>query len=264
MPYSPEITAIDRKILEIIEQGHREITRTSTRPGTSIRVSAVTFNELKLELNVIVTDVRYSVAKLEFYGYVESEIRIPSFWGRLTGRSGSVVFWITQEGRDFIEVEKIRSSRLIGARNEKIQNNPADMDQVIAALNKLGYNITTYGVGVARLSLESEYRPCQTASYLALVTLARDAQEAGRDIIKQTALLPHARKMIDILSQFKNDALIREEWFKNDTRAIYGVTIVEKGRAEWISRVLSDPVIAQNRVATSRNNYGAMDYDDYE
>ena len=60
--------------------------------------------------------------------------------------------------------------------------------------------------------------------------------------------------MIDVLTEYKNAGLMRDELFKNDARAILGVVIVEKGQPEWISRVLSDPVIAKERVATSRIN----------
>ena len=119
--------------------------------------------------------------------------------------------------------------------------------------------MSTYGGCVALLYLKSGYSPCEVASYLALVTLAHDAKEAGSDIMKLLALVPHANAIIDALKEFKSGGLMREELFKNDVCAIAGVVIVEMGQQEWISRVLSDPVIGQERVARSRIDYSEIE-----
>lgn len=142
-----------------------------------------------------------------------------------------------------------------GEDSEKFESTSEDVKQVEDCLKKLGFDITVYGISVALLNLESGYNHCETASYLALATLAMDVKVAGTDIIKLIALLPHARAMIDILTSFKNAGQMREELFANDARAILGVTIVGKDQSSWLSKVLSDTVIAQERVATSRISY---------
>ena len=125
-------------------------------------------------------------------------------------------------------------------------------------LSQLGYKISEYGVAAAFLNLESGYSHCETASYLALATLALDAKDAGLDVRKFMHMAGHARAMVDVLSEFKTAGLMREELFKNDARALLGVAIPDKGQADWISRVLTDPVVAKDRVATSRINYSKM------
>lgn len=152
---------------------------------------------------------------------------------------------------------EVREEAVEPVSDEKsaFKSSPDELKQVEVNLKQLGYDPTFYGLGVAQLSLESGYSPAETASHLALVTLAMDANEAGNDIERLIALVPHARAMIDVLTELKNADLIREDIFKNDGRAILGVVIVEKDQPAWVERVLSDPVIAKERVATSRINY---------
>lgn len=254
MSYPPEITEKDRKVLEVIARGHPERTMTSTRNGISKQVSALTWNEIQLARNASFSDISDCIAHLVANGYIDSGRQNPSIWGRLKGESETAFFWVTPAGQAFLRTDSTSSSTAVESRDQKLKSTPADLDRVQDALIKLGYNISHYGVGVALLSLESGYSHCETASHLALATLARDAKDAGFDITKLIALVPHARAMIDVLTEYKNAGLMRDELFKNDARAILGVVIVEKGQPEWISRVLSDPVIAKERVATSRIN----------
>jgi hypothetical protein len=128
--------------------------------------------------------------------------------------------------------------------------------RVGAFLTKLGYDLTPYGAGVS-VGLDG-YSDAETASYFALATLARDVKDAGDNIEKLAAFLPHATAMLKILKEYKDAGLIREALWKNDTTAIWHVANVDKEQLSWIERVLSDPVISNDRVAVSRIDYSEV------
>jgi hypothetical protein len=78
----------------------------------------------------------------------------------------------------------------------------SDITQVQEVLKELGYDMTPYGAGVALVSAGSGYSHAETASYLALATLALDAKEGENDVIKTMQLLSHARAMVSRAVQF--------------------------------------------------------------
>jgi hypothetical protein len=131
----------------------------------------------------------------------------------------------------------------------------SDIAQVQELLKELGYDMMPYGAGVALMSVESGYSHAETASHLALATLARDAKEAENDIMKTMQILVHARAMLSILAQYRNSGLMRQELYQNDGRAMIGVAMVDKEQGSWIETVLSDPIISKERVAKTRINY---------
>lgn len=106
-----------------------------------------------------------------------------------------------------------------------LKSTPDDLAKVEAFAEYLAYDLTRYGMGIALLSLESGYSHLETASHLALLTLALDAKEAGTDIVRLMFLVPHARSMIDVLKEYQqhHPSLMREALFKNDATAMLKV-----------------------------------------
>lgn len=145
--------------------------------------------------------------------------------------------------------------RIDQEQSEKPGEAVSDITQVQERLEELGYDITPYGASVALMSVESGYSHAETASHLALATLARDAKEAENDIMKTIQLLGHAREMLPILVQYQDRGLMRQELYQNDGRAMIGVAMMDEEQRSWIERVLSDPVVSKERVARSRINY---------
>lgn len=255
MTYPPKITEKDRKVLAIVARGHLDRKMTATRGGISSQVSALTWNEIQVALNVPFGEISDSIAHLVANNYIDSGRQNPTFWGKIKGEPETAYFWLTPEGEKFLQTEQSHPSE---PTSDGLKSTSGDLTRVEDSLKQLGYDITPYGVGVALLSLESGYNNVETASHLALATLARDAKEAGHDIVKLIALVPHARAMVDILSKCKEAGLMREELFKNDARAMLKVVIVDKDQPVWIERVLSDQIVSQDRVAFSRINYSEM------
>lgn len=129
------------------------------------------------------------------------------------------------------------------------------LENVETYLKKLGYDPTTYGMMVASVSLESSYGEVDTASLLALTTLALDISEAGSDLTKVLNYFSHGMAMIGVLAEFKDNGLMSEAQFQNDALAIKGVATINKEQPDWIAKILSDPIAGQERLAVSYLKY---------
>lgn len=227
---------------------------TVKRDGRTFEVSALNWAELELAFRQPQPVLAACVAGLVRNGFIDSERTFASLWQALKGKEPPTFYWITPAGLTFLK-------RLVDtppSRNEPgLKSTPVDLDSVEEYAKYLGYDLTRYGLGVACLSLKSGYSQLETASRLALVTLAWDVKEAGTDIVTLIAFVPHARSMVDILTQYQKQhpGLMREELFKNDALAMLKVVMVDQDQRAWIERVLSDPTIASERVANSRIDY---------
>jgi hypothetical protein len=129
------------------------------------------------------------------------------------------------------------------------------LELAVEVCKQLGYETTPYGVGVCLLSIESGYTPFEAASQIALGTLARDVRATGTNMLRLMAFLPHARAMIDIIHDYTDRGLLRNSLSENDINAMMRVVTVAPEQNAWIDRVLSDPIIAQERMANSIVDY---------
>lgn len=251
MSAQAEIGEKERELLRIVARGHPDRTVTATTNGVSQQVSGLTWEELQIAAHAKFADIAEHIARLVFHRLITSGREYPTLWGKLTGQSEKIYFWVTPRGQ-----------ALLNSAPEQVveENGPFDeaIGRVKIVLGKLGYDTTLYGAGVALLSLQSGYSEAETASHLALATLAHDVKEAGFDLQKSMALVAHAGAMIDILGELKNAGLMREIFFKNDGSAMLKVAIPSSEQTSWIDKVLSDQMVAQERVATSRIDYNAM------
>jgi hypothetical protein len=262
MSYPPEISAKEKEVLAILGRGHPDRKMAATHRNGAAQVSALTWAEIQIALNATHSEIGDAVAKLVANKLIDSGRQNPSFWGRLRGDGETYFFWITETGRTLLKQED-SNQNLDGRSNPNDKKTgSAELGKVDKILVQLGYDITPHGVGVALLSLESGYSAAETASHLALVTLARDCNSTN-DIMILTALFEHAMATIKILSGYNSAGQFRDSEYKNDATAILKVATVDKDQKGWIDRVLSDPLIQKDRVATSRINYQEMlDLDD--
>lgn len=141
------------------------------------------------------------------------------------------------------------------------------LDDVIAHLKNMGYDLLPHGTAVALLELKSGYNAVETASHIAHVTLARDIRDAGQNTMKLVAFVPHAQALIEVLTRYKNNGKMHPTQWQNDCRAILGIVMVDANQLQWLEKVLSDPVSGAERLAKSRIEYKVpeiMDDDDAE
>jgi hypothetical protein len=64
--------------------------------------------------------------------------------------------------------------------------------------------------------------------------------------------------MIDIIHEYADRGLLRNSLSENDIDAMMRVVTVASEQNAWIDRVLSDPIIAQERMAMSMVDYSKM------
>jgi hypothetical protein len=144
-------------------------------------------------------------------------------------------------------------------RRKREQPSSDPIARVAAHLEAMGYKLTPYGVGVALLGAQSGYSEVETASHIALTTMARDIKEAGTDIAKLIAFLPHGRAILEMLKQYKDAGLMHPTQWQNDANAFYGIMMVNAHQQEWVDQVLSDLVAGKERLATRCIKYASDD-----
>ena len=129
-------------------------------------------------------------------------------------------------------------------------------------LKHLGYELTPEGVGMAAVNQVSGYNAVETASNISVLTLARDVAEAGRNIDELAKLAARAMAMLEVLKAYKDKGLMREDLWKNDSSAIYGLAVHGSGENQqrWISAVLlNDEVKHLGRLAHFRSDDSQKD-----
>ena len=254
MSYPPELLPVDMHVLAIIGRGHPNRNMTATTKGRSIQVPALTWDEIQIAADLPHTDLANAIAHLVANDLINSGRQTKGLFGRIFGGSTTHHFWINDLGR--VRLENPRISPLTQeVENEDSSISENTLPEVEKFLIDLGYDLTPYGAAVALAEVVSGYSCLETASHLALTTLALDAQEAGLDIQIHLKLATHGRAIIDVLNRLRASNPMREMQFKNDVRAIMGVSIVDKGQRNWIEKVLSDPISGKERLAHSRINW---------
>lgn len=128
------------------------------------------------------------------------------------------------------------------------------IEEVSIHLAHMGYSLLPYGVGVAQLELMSGYNAIETASHIALTTLALDVRNAGNDIVALTAFVPHGMALLEVLKNFKDNGKINPTQWANDANAIFHIVHVDQNQEEWIKKILSDPIAGKERLAISNIN----------
>ncbi|MFK5894349.1 MAG: hypothetical protein QM504_14095 [Pseudomonadota bacterium] len=129
------------------------------------------------------------------------------------------------------------------------------INSIVNHLKVMGYDIAPYGSGVALLEIESGYNDVETASHIALTTMALDITESEQGITKLMSFMPHAHALLKVLKDYKDKKMINPTQWQNDTNAIFRISTVDEYQKEWIQKILSDPIAGKERLAISRINY---------
>ena len=130
------------------------------------------------------------------------------------------------------------------------KGNPAS--EVGEHLKMMGYDLTPYGAAVALLQVQSGYSPVEAASHIALTTMALDIKGAERDFVKLMGFYNHAITLIKVLREYRDKKMMRDSIWQNDTQALYHIARFDLQSAEWIGKILSDPIAGKERLANTR------------
>ncbi len=250
MTYPPPMNALEKRLLAAIAAGHPERRMEVSARGQRMRVAPLTWNEIAVAMGVPQHDLTDPIAHLVAGDAIDSARQPAGFFKRLRGEDDTTFFFVTPKGRTLLQEEPTDSYIL--ADGDKAH---AALQTVERIVHHLGYTLTQYGTGFSLLSLESGYNEFATATQIALVTLAMDIRDAGHDIMKLMAFVPHTMAMIDIMKEWKNKGVLPQEIFENDGRAMMKITTVSPEQKEWLDKVLSDPIATKERLAHCRLDY---------
>jgi len=138
--------------------------------------------------------------------------------------------------------------------NESMENtNP--IDSVAKHLRVMGYDLTPYGAGVALLEIQSGYNEVETASHIALTTMALDIRGAGKSAKKLISFFLHGHSLLKVLKNYKDQNMMHPAQWQNDSNAVFRLSTIDENQEEWLEKILSDPIAGKERLATSRIDY---------
>jgi hypothetical protein len=138
-------------------------------------------------------------------------------------------------------------------KRERLEGNP--IDRVAVHLDAMGYRLTPYGAAVALLGVESGYNEVETASHIALTTMARDIKEAGTNILKLISFVPHGQAILELLKEYNDRGMMHPTQWQNDSNAFFRIAMVDEHQEEWLDKILSDPIAGKERLANRRIKY---------
>lgn len=146
-------------------------------------------------------------------------------------------------------------------RNSTTDAQAERLRKVSTLVEHLGFELTPYGVALALLSLESGYSVEETSSHIAVVSIAKEISKT-RDIVKLNALLALGLAILENLKVFKDTGLMRLEIWENDSTAISKMIFTGPETSEWVDKILSDPMVAEDVLATTLIFRGQESRDD--
>ena len=116
-------------------------------------------------------------------------------------------------------------------------------------LKRMGYELTHYGNETALAELFSDYNEAETASHIALATMALDIKETELSVSKLMSFVPQVGVVLKILKYFKIKGMMRPALFKKDSNAFGQICTINEHQEGWINKVLGDPISGKERLA---------------
>jgi hypothetical protein len=117
----------------------------------------------------------------------------------------------------------------------------------------MGYDINDEGSVIAIKMMKSGYNEVESASYIAMVTMALDIKNADKNLELLMSFSSHVRALLDLLKKYKDENKMREDVWKNNSKAIFKIFYLDENTKSWIEKILtSDDSIKWLRLANSR------------
>lgn len=92
----------------------------------------------------------------------------------------------------------------------------------------------------ALTEIMSGYTAEEAVMHSYLFDIALQVKMADEDIEKIMAIFSSIVPVLEIFKKWKDSGLIKEDLWKNDTRAIYKVAVLDPSQPEWLEVVLRD------------------------
>jgi len=95
-------------------------------------------------------------------------------------------------------------------------------------LKMMGYDMNDEGGAVVAIRLmKSGYNEVESASYIAMVTMALDIKITGKDIELLMSFAPHVQALLALLKKYRDEDKMSEVRWKNDSNAIFKIFYLE-------------------------------------
>jgi hypothetical protein len=102
MAYPPPVTKKERRLLEIIGRGHPDRTMNVWSRSSSLTVNALEWTEIQIAAGLEFSEFCDCIAHLGAGGLIDSAREVPGMFSRLRGVKEKSFFWITLQGRRFL------------------------------------------------------------------------------------------------------------------------------------------------------------------
>lgn len=127
--------------------------------------------------------------------------------------------------------------------------------QADLCLQSLGYEPTELTIGFYTVSKESGYSPAETASKIALITMAKGIKSDFPGKPKRLAVYPlHAHSILKILKEWKEHSKMHPTEYQNITSAFMAISTLRENWLLRINEILEEP-FASYALATNVINY---------
>lgn len=137
-------------------------------------------------------------------------------------------------------------------RKKKTPEHPMDIIRMLCI--KMGFELTTNGIGVSTVQLISGYSPAEIASFIIMYTIAEEVKKRRGSSVNAFEICSHVTTVVlPILKQCKDLNLIHPAQWENDTTAFYNISNPSPIQDEWIENVLADEIAVKLKGALAKN-----------
>lgn len=128
---------------------------------------------------------------------------------------------------------------------------PMGISDVSAHLEKMGYRLTIVGAGYAVMQRRSGFGAVEVALQIAMHTLALDVRAAEGDSERGAEILEHAKRIVELLDDYKSAGIVHPVRWERDTKVITGIAYPGRQQDAWLELTLSNPMVGETRLAVN-------------
>lgn len=127
--------------------------------------------------------------------------------------------------------------------------------QFITILESFGFSITYDGMRCLDALLEN-YNLVETAGFFTLISMAEIFQKKENQKIDIHARLAiYTSGILEVLKEYKDKKVYREELWKNDSTAFWGMANLSPNQPEWVETVLKNHPVPGHKIAVPQFDY---------
>lgn len=123
------------------------------------------------------------------------------------------------------------------------------MESVKQTLREMEYELAEDGIAAAQVKLDSGMEPVEIAAWLAVISMAYQLKHAGAAATGVLRFRPQAADLLEKVTTLKEDGHLETARWQELHDAIIGISSINEHQAQWIDKVLSDPLAQSGPLA---------------